>query len=660
MSGAATGSGQAGTGEAGTGAGKLSAANSAVAQVPARAEPSFFTEDTPSIPAASSVPDRTGDPLDMVRELDAFDAPEPENLASGDEALGGLDIAEEDAGILVLTAPRREFGHFSDSLRKSAALVRQGGQVELHIARGQRRAAPVRALAETLRALGMHDVVEQAQESDAARIAYFYQMAAAADPVEELDEDELQEMEARALELFRVCVVNGATDLHVQIGLRQCKLRIRVDGDLRPLAAPLFSADEGRRLLRAIFAMADNSEPTYRPTESQDARIGAEERADLPKGLDSIRIKFIPLAQSGRYASIRFQKIPARMKTTGIEDDVDSLGYDEAQVAAIKRMRVHVSGCIVVSGPTGSGKSRTLQCLIAARMRELGDRKAAFTVEDPVEYPILGAAQRPILTGATAAERRQAFQIAINDLLRLDPDIVMIGEIRDSESGKLCFTMAQTGHLVCTTLHANNALAAVSRLLDLGVERFNLQDPTLLVGLVSQRLIPMLCPNCARSLDDILEKEWDDGAARDEHVQLANELAAFGTDIKGVQVRGPGCDHREGQRRCHEGYFGRSVVAEVVEPDSILLELIASGNRRIATRYWLEHRGGRSILEVAMERVQAGLVDPRDVRENIGPIERPEARLDIARKSLSRDYYEKLLEEIALKSGTANARNGAG
>jgi len=574
-------------------------------------------------------------------EDDVFDPDIEETIARVES---GEIAADVDSGaVVVLTAPHGDFGHFSENLRKSAALFRQDGQLHLHVVRGHRRDHEVRALYEALRAAGEEAVVGRIVERDAASIAAIYARAQALFGEEDATAEELQEMEVRALALLRFAAQEGATDIHVQVSLRRCQIRIRVDGDMQEVDKFTLTPDEGRRLLRALFAMAENAEPTYKPTESQDAGLGGEHRGDLPSGIDAVRIKYIPLSQNGRYASIRLQRIPTKLGDDN--EDVDALGYEEDQLAAIRRIRRRPQGCCVVCGPTGSGKSRTLQCIVDAIARETQGTKTIFTVEDPVEYPLRGAAQRPVITRGSSEERKAKFQQAVNDLLRQDPDIIMISELRDGESARMFFTIAQTGHLTLSTLHANSALAALMRMRDEGVESFKLRDSTLVVGLVAQRLVPVLCPNCSVPLSAALESEVD--ATRDAAVAIAAKFDAMKKDYSAVRLRGPGCDHAAAGARCKKGYFGRRVVAEVVEPDDTLLELADRDLRRLAHRYWLEHRKGRTMLEVAIERAAGGEIDPNDVERIIGPIEIDLARARIYDQPLPREYYEQRLESQA-------------
>jgi len=182
-------------------------------------------------------------------------------------------------------------------------------------------------------------------------------------------------------------------------------------------------------------------------------------------------------------------------------------------------------------------------------------------VEDPPEYPIPGAIQTPVANVSTAEERSAAFQAAIKAAMRLDPDVIMIGEIRDTPSASLALQAAMTGHQVWTTLHANNSIAIVDRLIDLGVPAEILCDPAIVSGLVSQRLVKTLCPHCKVSLKNAIGSL----SIREEYERIAKYI-----DLESVYIKGEGCDKCSGS-----GLLGRTVVSEVILPDNKIMEFFA-------------------------------------------------------------------------------------
>jgi type II secretory ATPase GspE/PulE/Tfp pilus assembly ATPase PilB-like protein len=244
-----------------------------------------------------------------------------------------------------------------------------------------------------------------------------------------------------------------------------------------------------------------------------------------------------------------------------------------------------------------------------------------ITVEDPIEYPIPGAVQTPVTNAPTEDERSRLFSAAIANAMRLDPDTIMIGEVRDRASAQNALRAAMTGHQVWTTVHANGAIAIVDRLVDLGLPLEMVADHTVTTGLISQRLVKLLCPGCRKPLA---------GHERELPADLLHRLQRVLGHLAGVYLDGPGCDQCRGL-----GTIGRSVVAEIVLPDAQFFELIRKGQKVAAMEYWQRELQGRTMLEHAIEKVAAGLVDPRTAERTVGHLVRlaavpsPERRLAV-------------------------------
>jgi type II secretory ATPase GspE/PulE/Tfp pilus assembly ATPase PilB-like protein len=280
-------------------------------------------------------------------------------------------------------------------------------------------------------------------------------------------------------------------------------------------------------------------------------------------------------------------------------------------------------GINIICGPTGSGKSTTLQKALTALMREKKNTINVITIEDPPEYVIAGAAQLPVLNAQSDEERHEKFRQAISGGLRSDPDVVMIGEIRDRASASLAFQAAMTGHQVWASLHANDAPSCLDRLRDLGIENYKLTDETLVTGLMSQRLIRRLCDDCKvpilevekRGLKDVPEDLVESvrrcvGEERLASVCLANPASK-------------GC-------KCRAGYTGRTVVAETLMPDRHFMELVRSDRKFDALKYWFESLEGSTLHEHGIQKMVLGQCDPRDVATTAGPLSRfDQARTEI-------------------------------
>jgi len=267
-------------------------------------------------------------------------------------------------------------------------------------------------------------------------------------------------------------------------------------------------------------------------------------------------------------------------------------------------------GINIVAGPTGSGKSTTLQRILSTLMRERRNEIATFTVEDPPEYVIEGAQQMPVTNASTAEERKEKFNAAIRAALRSDPDVIMIGEIRDSESAKLAFEAAMTGHQVWATLHAVDALTIVSRLRDIGVDEFKLYDPAVFTGLVGQRLTRALCPDCKIPLMQAREQ----GKVHDELWERVLDI--YSRDIEGIFTEGPGCPTCK-----NTGVTGRSVVAEVCLPDDAFMEYMKREDKLSARRHWVENLNGITMMGHGILKTKAGVCSPEEVERMLGPLE---------------------------------------
>ena len=412
-------------------------------------------------------------------------------------------------------------------------------------------------------------------------------------------------MERVFIELLSDAVKQSASDIHVFVQKYETKISFRVDGILATNRE--FNAAEGIELCQAAFAMADTSDPTYISNEQQSARINGDTLKSMKfkDGVESLRLQFNPLAGGGRHMVVRIlydQKLSS-------EKDIDALGYSEFQIEQIKRMRQRTTGINIISGPTGSGKSTTLQRGLSALMRERPGI-STLTIEDPPEYIIEGAAQIPVTNAKTNSERAEKFNIAIAGALRSDPNTIMIGEIRDKSSAKLAFEAAMTGHSVWTTLHANSAISIIDRLLDLEVEPYKLSDVSNISGLISQRLVKRINPANALSFDEGVQHEFIDSELEHKICELGNKMAG--------QVRFT--DTTMESPSPMEHFSGRTVVAEIIVPDQEFLNYLQQGNKIAAKKHWIESLEGLTMLEHGLLRMLQGEIDPREIQQHFGKI----------------------------------------
>jgi general secretion pathway protein E len=293
-----------------------------------------------------------------------------------------------------------------------------------------------------------------------------------------------------------------------------------------------------------------------------------------------IRVATMP-TQHGESAVLRL--LP---KDRGLLD-ISKLGMAAPDRTSISRLLGLPHGMIVITGPTGSGKTTTL----ATMLNILNDAsRKILTIEDPVEYEIHGVNQSQVkpAIGLTFATALRAF-------LRQDPDVIMVGEIRDAETAHIAIHAALTGHLVLTTLHTETAASAIPRLLDLGVEGYLLAST--LRGVIAQRLVRVLCDRCKRS--HILD---NDDLARDPR------LATLGFKA-GEAIHGPrGCDRCGGS-----GYRGRNGVFEIIEVNEDIRSLIGKSTPAAEIEHAALRNGTTTMLDDAVAKCRTGVTSPAEL-----------------------------------------------
>ena len=345
---------------------------------------------------------------------------------------------------------------------------------------------------------------------------------------------------------------DGASDIHIEPYERHSSVRFRVDGTLREVVQPNRALHAALISRLKIMAELDISEKRLPQDGRISLRIGT-------RAVD-VRVSTLPSAHGERAVLRLLDKSESKlsMEAVGMQGDV---------LARFLKLIGQPHGIILVTGPTGSGKTTTLY---AALQRLDASKQNIMTVEDPIEYELAGVGQTQV-----NARIDLTFAKALRAILRQDPDVIMIGEIRDFETAQIAIQASLTGHLVLATLHTNDAPSAVTRLTDMGVEPFLLSSS--LLGVLAQRLVRKLCPHCRRQDD---KGQW----------------------------------HPVGCEQCNQsGYKGRTGIYELMVADDKIRALIH--NRAAESKVYVaaEAAGLRSMRADGQRLIDAGITSPEEV-----------------------------------------------
>ncbi|PPI85096.1 secretion system protein E [Marinobacter maroccanus] len=400
---------------------------------------------------------------------------------------------------------------------------------------------------------------------------------------EDSDQESLEQLlgsseEPPAIRLVNAIILEalrlGASDIHVHPRTKSLVVRYRIDGVLQDkihIPTNLLMSVVSRIKVMAELDITERRKP-------QDGRITVK----TPMRIVDLRISTLP--------TINGEKVVMRvLERQSSAQSLEDLGLSEHNLKRLMHVIAKPQGIILATGPTGSGKTTTLYALL---QHNASPERNYVTIEDPVEFHVDMAGQVPV------KERIGLnFASVLRAILRQDPDVILLGEIRDEETADVAFHAAMTGHLVYSTLHTSSAAATVARLLDLGLKPFVLASA--LEAIIAQRLVRKICTHC-----------------REETPPPSEVLAQLGPEFQNtglVFYRGRGCE------KCHKGYKGRVAIHEVLTMNEDLRIAITEGASAMQIETIAREQGMKVLLDDALEKLRAGLTTPDEVLRLLGP-----------------------------------------
>jgi general secretion pathway protein E len=409
---------------------------------------------------------------------------------------------------------------------------------------------------------------------------------------------------------INIGVSSEATDIHIDVSGNLAQVRVRVDGSLEPLN----DGNEGRYPRKdAIDAIAAGYNSTRKGNNNsqfdEDKFVDCMLDINLSNMSGQIRYQ----SQKGRLGP----KVVLRILRCGEDNRItfERAGYAKSHLKLLREAARAGKGMVLIAGETGSGKSTSLKCFIET-LPQL-DRKAIYTVEDPIEYEIRGAHQievKRVMDDDTETNRRYAE--VMRSILRSDPDGVMMGEMRDKLTSMFCLQIAETGHLAMGTLHAHLISNIIPRLTNdqIGLSRQALTGPNIINLLVYQALLPKLCPACAETTEHAVQRD-PEIAEIDQMLRHKFKLPTH--KLRWERPGGcPACENR--------GTRGKTVVAELFQPDRQWLSAVRNNDDHEAVLHYRsfsdgdfqsEDMTGKTVFEHAMWKALQGLVDVRRCEE---------------------------------------------
>ncbi|MCA9523800.1 MAG: type II/IV secretion system protein [Myxococcales bacterium] len=393
-------------------------------------------------------------------------------------------------------------------------------------------------------------------------------------PVREISFDPGRRVDDVLSDVLGRAITLGASDVHIEAYEDDVDVRIRIDGMLHQIISPI-SIQTLPSVISRLKILSDLDIAEKR--SAQDGRVFATFTVDGVARTVDFRLSIVP-GPFGEDAVLRI--LDSAKPMIGLE----KLGFADETLAVWRTLIQNPEGMLLVTGPTGSGKTTTLY----SALQELNtDENKVLTVEDPIEYLFAKINQKQIGPRMSFAEYARSF-------LRQDPDVMMIGEIRDPETADIALQAAMTGHLVLSTLHTNDSVSTIGRLLTLGLPERLIADS--LLAVLSQRLMRRVCPECVRPIEP----------------KPTDRLHFERLGVEFPLVAGEGCAH------CRQtGYSGRIGIYELFVVDDAIAEQIAAGAALHEVRAAARGKGMRSLYDDAVEKVRRGLTTFDEVTRRV-------------------------------------------
>lgn len=411
------------------------------------------------------------------------------------------------------------------------------------------------------------------------------------------------EIEMAAYQLLLDAERRGTSDIHIETRDSHVEVYFRIHGKRMRMGDLSMKRAEAICNYLYDWKSSDSSRGTgWNKGDVQDTMFGVDMGGG--RGILNVRFHSAPIHPQGNHQTVMRLLRPA--SSSGGFRPLRDIGYTADQTSEIMDMIGGGSGIVVIVGPTNSGKSTTLQSAVRAVQEIRGENIKISTIENPVEYEMTGACQM----AASSAE----FDKYLKASLRQDPDVVVVGEIRDAAAAETTKNLVLAGHKIFSTLHVYEAPTAFARLIQLGVPRGLLSMPGFISGVVYQRLVPVVCPHCSHKYIDIAGR----GILTPELEHRLGRTVSLGEDdVRFARVGGcEQCDFL--------GVVGRTPCAEVLKPDATFLDMVRREDDAGAKAYWLSQLGSRiglngtpTALSHAKLKMRMGMLDPRDVEAEL-------------------------------------------